>query len=158
VTLTNTNGAVAIPATPLSGTTNSSGQFQVTFTSDSAGQVIGNASTTFTLNGVTLTRATGDGKGEVGFGDSGPATKSFFAGSLRGKKVDESGTLLGGATFLVTATGGTAASAGHTPLSVSVLDNGPFDADPTSGKFLLNAYQFFAGSGLTGLALGTYTV
>jgi uncharacterized repeat protein (TIGR01451 family) len=156
VTLTGQNGAVPIPESPLSGNTNASGQFQVSFTSDSAGQVLGNASTTFTLNGLTLTRATGDGLGEVGFVDSGPATKTFVAGSLRWKKVDGNGNLLGGATFLVTATGGTAA--GLSPTTVSVLDNGPFDADPTAGQFLLNAYQAFGGSNLTGLALGTYTV
>src|SRR5262249_41792676 len=104
--------------------------------------------------GVSLSRTTGDSH----TGDGGPATKTFVAGSLRWKKVDGNGALLGGATFLVTATGGTAASAGHTPLSVSVLDNGPLDADPTPGNILLNAYQVFAGSPLTGLALGSYTV
>jgi uncharacterized repeat protein (TIGR01451 family) len=156
VTLTGQNGAVPIPATPLTGTTDVNGHFQVTFTSDSGGQVLGNATTTFTLSGVTLTRTTGDGKGEVGFVDSGPATKTFVPGSLRWKKVDENGNLLGGATFLVTATDGTAA--GLSPTSVSVLDNGPFDADPTPGKFLLNAYQLFGGSALTGLALGSYSV
>jgi uncharacterized repeat protein (TIGR01451 family) len=41
---------------------------------------------------------------------------------------------------------------------VSVVDNGPFDADPTSGVFVLKPFQSFAGSALTGLALGTYTV
>jgi len=45
----------------------------VTFTSATAGTVIGNATTTFTLHGVTLTRSTGDAKS----GDSGPATKVF---------------------------------------------------------------------------------
>src|SRR5207237_1156978 len=49
------------------------GQFKVTFTSASAGQVVGNASTSFALNGVTLARATGDSN----TGDSGPATKTF---------------------------------------------------------------------------------
>src|SRR5262249_37892943 len=90
VTLTGTNGAVAIPQTPLSGTTNAGGQFQVTFTSDSAGQVIGNATATLTVSGVSLTRATGDSH----TGDSGPATKTFVAGSLRWKKVDGAGNLL----------------------------------------------------------------
>src|SRR5262249_18361097 len=120
VTLIGQNGAVPIlESSSLSGNTNASGQFQVTFTSDSAGQILGNASTTFTLNGVTLTRATGDSH----TGDSGPATKTFVAGKILWKKVDEKGNLLGGATFQVTATGGTAASAGHTPLSASVVDN-----------------------------------
>jgi uncharacterized repeat protein (TIGR01451 family) len=154
VALTNTGGAVAIPSTPLSGTTDANGQFSVTFTSDSAGQVTGSATATPSVGGVALTRATGDSH----TGDGSPATKTFVAGSLRWKKVDEAGNLLGGATFLVTATGGTAASAGHTPLSVSVLDNGPFDADPTPGQILLNSFQSFAGSPLGGLAMGTYTV
>jgi hypothetical protein len=156
VTLTGQNGAVPIAETPLSGTTNASGQFQVTFTSDSAGQVLGNASTTFTLNGVTLTRATGDGKGEVGFVDSGPATKTFVAGKILWKKVDGFGNPLGGATFLVTATQGTAA--GLSPTSVTVVDNGSFDVNKTNGLFELDAFQSFGGSNLTGLALGTYTI
>jgi uncharacterized repeat protein (TIGR01451 family) len=156
VTLTGQNGAVPIAETPLSGTTDANGQIQVTFTSDSAGQVLGNASTSFTLNGVTLTRATGDGLGEVGFVDSGPATKTFVAGSLRWEKVDGNGQLLGGATFLVTAIGGTAA--GLSPTSVTVTDNGPSDANPTPGLFELDKFQGFGGSSLTGLALGTYTI
>jgi uncharacterized repeat protein (TIGR01451 family) len=157
VTLTGQNGAVPILESPsLSGVTNASGQFQVTFTSDSAGQVIGNASTTFTLNGVTLIRATGDGKGEVGFVDSGPVTKTFVAGKILWKKVDGSGNLLGGATFLVTATGGTAATL--SPMSVLVADNSSLDANPANGLFELDAFQSFGGSNLTGLALGTYTI
>jgi uncharacterized repeat protein (TIGR01451 family) len=154
VTLTGTGGAVPIPSTPLSGTTDSAGQFSVTFTSDSAGQVVGNASSTLTVGGVTLTRATGD----THAGDGGPATKTFVSGSLRWKKVDEAGALLGGATFLVTATGGTAAGAGRSPTSVTVLDNGPYDADPTPGLFLLKPFQSFGGSALGGLAMGSYTV
>src|SRR5438270_681463 len=60
VTLTNSRGAVANPPGPITGTTNSSGQFQVTFTSNTAGTVTGNATTTLTVGGVSLTRATGD--------------------------------------------------------------------------------------------------
>jgi uncharacterized repeat protein (TIGR01451 family) len=156
ITLTGPTGVNPIVETPLSGTTDASGQFQATFTSATAGQFLGSASTTFTLNGVTLTRMTGDGKGETGFVDGAPATNTFVAGSIRWEKVDENGNLLGGATFLVTATDGTAH--GLSPTSVSVLDNGPFDADPTPGKFLLNSYQLFGSSALTGLAMGTYAV
>jgi uncharacterized repeat protein (TIGR01451 family) len=152
VTLTGQNGAVPIVETPLSGTTDANGHFSVTFTSDSAGQVLGNASSTFTLNGVTLTRATGDSN----VGDSGPATKTFVAGKILWKKVDGFGNLLGGATFLVTATGGTAA--GLSPTSVTVTDNGPSDTNPSNGLFELDAFQSFGGSNLTGLALGTYTI
>src|SRR5262249_17776740 len=77
VALTNSNGASftqfgSVPLT-LSGTTDSSGHFQVTFTSNTAGQVIGNATTTLTVSGVALSRATGDSHS----GDSGPATKTF---------------------------------------------------------------------------------
>jgi uncharacterized repeat protein (TIGR01451 family) len=152
VSLAGQNGASPVGATPLSGTTDVKGQFQVTFTSDSGGQVVGTASTDFFLNGVELKRETGDSH----VGDSAPATKTFVPGSLRWEKVDESGNLLGGATFLVSY-GGDPLS-GLPASSVTVSDNGPFDADPTLGKFLLNAYQLFGGSALTGLALGTYTV
>jgi uncharacterized repeat protein (TIGR01451 family) len=154
VMLTGQNGAVPMLQSPASGTADASGHFSVTFTSDSAGQVLGNATITLTVGGVMLTRSTGDAH----TGDGGPATKTFVAGKILWKKVDEAGNLLGGATFLVTATGGTAASAGHTPLSVSVLDNGPLDAKAAPGLFELDAYQMFGGSALTGLALGTYTV
>src|SRR5262249_26286676 len=58
VTLSNQNGASASPAGPFTLTTDANGQVSVTFTSASAGQVIGNASTSFVLNGVTLTRDT----------------------------------------------------------------------------------------------------
>src|SRR5262249_12100700 len=50
-----------------------SGQFGATFTSASTGKVLGNASTTVTVAGVQITRATGDGLS----GDSGAATKVF---------------------------------------------------------------------------------
>jgi uncharacterized repeat protein (TIGR01451 family) len=166
VTLTNTNGANYILETPGSGTSDANGQFQVTFTSSSAGDVLGDASTTFTLNGVTLTRSTGDGKGETGFTDSGPADKTFVSGTLKWLKVDGSNNNapLGGATFLVTATGGTAAS--NSPGTATVVDNTGqagytgLDADPRPGYFQLNAFQNFDGSliPLTGLAMGTYTV
>jgi uncharacterized repeat protein (TIGR01451 family) len=152
VTLTAQNGAVVMLQSPASGTADASGHFSVTLTSDSAGQVIGNATITVTVGGVMLTRATGDSH----TGDGGPATKTFVSGKLLWKKVDENGNLLGGATFLVTAIGGTAG--GLSPTSVQVLDNGPFDANSAAGLFELDAYQIFGGSALTGLALGTYTV
>src|SRR5262249_6121184 len=77
VTLTSQNGAAANPAGPFTGTTNASGQFQVTFTSATAGKVIGSATTSLTLNGNTITRMTGDGYTTVGGSDSGNATKTF---------------------------------------------------------------------------------
>src|SRR5262249_62008046 len=59
VTLANTNGATT-PATTFNVTTDSSGHASVTFTSATAGQVIGNARKSFAEGGGTLTRATGD--------------------------------------------------------------------------------------------------
>src|SRR5262249_8049632 len=89
VTLAGVNGAVPDVSAPsdlpaanpstVTGATNASGQFQVTFTSASAGQVIGNASTTFVLNGVSLTRDTDPATAAIGAGPggSGPAVKTF---------------------------------------------------------------------------------
>jgi len=45
VTLSNSGGALATPAGPFNGTTNSSGQFQITFTSQTAGTVTAHAAT-----------------------------------------------------------------------------------------------------------------
>jgi uncharacterized repeat protein (TIGR01451 family) len=165
VTLTNSGGAsyTQFDGVPLvlSGTTDANGNFQVTFTSDTAGQVIGNATAMLTVSGVPLTRATGDSHS----GDSGPATKTFVSGSLKWLKINgDTNQPLGGATFVVTATGGTAALSDHTPTSVTVVDNTGqpgytgFDADPRPGYFQLNAYQSYLGTALGGLAMGTYTV
>src|SRR5262249_26451989 len=73
VTLAYTNGATDGGHTSLTGTTNSSGQFQVTFVSPTAGVVTGNATVTLSVLGVNLTRATGDSNA----GDSGPAVKTY---------------------------------------------------------------------------------
>jgi hypothetical protein len=72
VTLTGSNGATPVPSTPLSGTTNASGQFQVTFTSATAGLVTGHAEATLTVEGVNLSRQT---NGTAG--NSGNAVKRF---------------------------------------------------------------------------------
>src|SRR5262249_33328326 len=82
----------------------------------------------------------------------------FGAGSLKWLKVDGNSKPLGGDTFRVTATGGTAFS--NLPGFVDVTDNDPFDADPRAGYFQLNAFQNFDGGiiPLTGLAMGTYTI
>src|SRR5262249_52265561 len=92
--------------------------------------------------------------------------KTFVAGTLKWLKVDgnNNNAPLGSATFLVTATGGTAAS--NSPGSASVVDNtgqagySGLDVDPRPGYFELDAFQNFDGSTtpLTGLAMGTYTV
>src|SRR4029453_1705365 len=79
VTLANSGGATASPAGPFTLTTNASGQVTVTFTSATAGLVTGNASTSFVLNGVTLTRDTDPATATIGAGPggSGPALKAF---------------------------------------------------------------------------------
>jgi hypothetical protein len=72
VTLSDQFGAMNVPSTPLAGVTDADGEFEVTFTSDTAGQVIGNATTTVNVRGFDLTRTT-DGIAP----NSGPATKTF---------------------------------------------------------------------------------
>ncbi|MCC6493156.1 MAG: hypothetical protein IT424_09050, partial [Pirellulales bacterium] len=72
VTLTSSNGAAAAASTPLSGVTDANGQFSVTFTSATAGQVVGTAVSNVDVGGLTLVRST-DGAA----GNSGPATKRF---------------------------------------------------------------------------------
>src|SRR5262249_33161361 len=124
------------------------------------GTVTGHASATLTILGVSVTRAT-DGSQTAdsnGVFNSGDAVKTFVAGKLLWKKVDGASNLLGGATFQVCATAGTAASAGHSPLCVTILDNDSHDANKTDGLFELDSYQSFGGSALGGLALGTYTI
>jgi hypothetical protein len=72
ITLTNSNGAVANPAGPFTGTTDANGQFSATFTSASAGVVTGHATCSKTVSGVLLSRQT---NGLAG--NSGDATKRF---------------------------------------------------------------------------------
>jgi hypothetical protein len=89
VVLTGANGAVPdlispsdlppSPTTTITGTTNASGQFVVTFASASAGQVVGNATASLVVNGQPLTRDTDPATTTIpaGPGGSGPATKTF---------------------------------------------------------------------------------
>ena len=72
VSLANSHGAVANPAGPFMGATDAAGEYDVTFTSLTAGQVVGNATGSVEIDGVLLTRST-DGLGN----NSGPATKTF---------------------------------------------------------------------------------
>jgi prealbumin domain-containing protein len=164
VTLTPAGGAVVSGKTDDCASTGTSptGNCSVTFTSNSAGTVTGHASIQLTIGSATFTIAT-DGTGL----NSGDAVKTFVQGSLTWIKHDAGGSLLGGATFQVCATGGTAASAGRTPTCVTVADNttaengGTYsgsDANPHLGLFELDKYQSFGGSALGGLALGTYTI
>jgi hypothetical protein len=121
-----------------------------TFSSATAGDVIGNASVTFLVGGISVTRATGDGKSS----DSGPAIKHFVAGSLSWTKVDNGGQPLGGATFQMCRTHDwdiannmPFAAALDPPVCVSVTDNDASDTDKSNGHFTV-----------IGLPLGTYTV
>jgi hypothetical protein len=136
---------------PSPGTVN--GQCSVTFTSNTAGTVIGHATVSFSVGGVTLNRAT-----DSTHGGSGDATKVFVAGSVTWVKNDNAGNLLGGATFDVCRTADLDTHTGvfvdlAMPACVSVVDDtdgivgpGP-DQNPAPGQFQL-----------TGLRLGRYTV
>jgi hypothetical protein len=131
--------------------TDSNGQCTITINSATPGTETVNASGTVTVGGVPI------GVDTTGYGaDSISNQKTWVAGSLSWIKHDGLGNLLGGATFQVCATAGTAA--GLTPLCVTVVDNGPFDADPVLGQFTLKPYQSLNGTLLGGLALGTYTI
>jgi hypothetical protein len=73
VTLTNSNGAVASPAGPFTGTTNASGQFEVTFASATGGKVTGTASSTLSVSGSAPFTVSTNGVAP----SSGPAVKTF---------------------------------------------------------------------------------
>jgi hypothetical protein len=167
VSVTLTDGGGAAHTTPTGScttagaNTDSTGKCQITFTSTSAGTVTGQATSTLTVLGVPLTRTTGDGA----HGDSSNAVKTFVQGTLSWIKHDGQGNLLGGATFQVCATGGTAA--GLSPTCVTVVDNttadtgGTYsgvDTDPHAGQFTLSKYQSLGSTALGGLAMGTYTI
>jgi hypothetical protein len=131
------NGAATFVATgtQTQDVTLTGGSATAVINSSTAGNNVIHAATTFSVGGVSLTRATGDGLP----GDSPNATKLYVAGSLCWLKEDNQGSLLGGATFLVTGP--------SYPNGVTVVDNSPPDQDPAAGKFMLN-----------NLALGTYTI
>jgi hypothetical protein len=130
--------------------TNGSGQCTVTFTSPTAGTVTINASVSFVLDGVPLTRST-NGQGQ----NSGPAIKHFVAGTIRWLKVDNAGRPLGGATFQLCRTNdyvfdgvnGISSTPLNPPQCITVTDNGQNDEDPTVGAFLVS-----------GEPLGRYTI
>jgi hypothetical protein len=145
LTLANQNRAQASPGGPFTLTIDGSGHASVTFTSATAGQVIGNASTTFVLNGVTLTRQTGDGQS----GDSGPATKTFEDAHIT---IGPNGVNLVGQphTFTVTVTENAGGGAGFVPaegvpVTVTLTNTNGSSTSPTtfsgtadaSGHFLV---------------------
>jgi hypothetical protein len=122
------------------------GSCTVQINTGTAGSVDIHATTTFSVGGVSLTRATGTG----GL-NSADANKVYVAGSLRWLKHNGSGAALGGATFEVCRThnfdSGALGFVDILDVCVTVLDNSPPDADPDPGEFQLN-----------GLTLGRYTI
>lgn len=126
------------------------GECSVTFTSTTAGTITGHATVTFSVGGVSLTRAT-----DETHGSSDDAVKEFVAGSIAWLKRDNAGALQGGATFRVCRTHNlnteTGAFVDVADVCVDVADDsGPqttLDEDPDAGQFLLS-----------GRRLGRYTV
>lgn len=166
VTLTDSLGSTFSTSanTCISGT--SSGSCSITFTSPTAGTVIGNASTTFTLDGVSLTRDTDPATTSIGAGPggSGPAEKDFVAGSLAWEKRQDSttGALQGGAVFTVCRTHNLNTAPDPdtfvdiTDVCVDVTDD---EEAPAATPTSTNDQDTTAGEfSLTGLRLGRYTV
>lgn len=145
--LNNTANADFTPTGSNTCVTNASGECSIQITTNTAGSVDIHATSTFVLDGVTLTRATG-----TGGNNSADANKAFVDGTLRWLKHDQDGNLLGGATFEVCRThnynSNTDTFVDIDPdVCVSVADNSPPDADPTDGEFQLED-----------LILGRYTI
>jgi hypothetical protein len=156
----NLASAVFNPAATTTCTTNASGQCTITITSTTAGGVDVHATTTFSVGGVSLTRATG-----TGGNNSADAHKDFVDGTLRWLKHDQSGNLLGGAKFSVcrTQTWNSNASALVDTTDVCLGAGDPLkivddvsapggtganaDNDPDAGEFQLS-----------GLVLGRYVI
>ena len=137
--------------------TDANGKCSVTFTSNTAGTIVGNASVSLNLGSAQdpVVRSTAAG-GNSGPGGSGSATKICVAGTLRWLKVDQDNQPLGGATFQVcrthtfnSSTAPASFDAVTPPGSAcqSVTDNQGPDADNDPGELQLN-----------GLILGRYTI
>jgi len=150
VDLTDTDGSLNdVSSDTCASPGTSAGLCTVTFTSPTAGTVIGHASVTFLVGGVSLSRET-DGDAP----NSDDAIKHFVAGSIAWSKVDNAGVAQGGATFELCRThdyilpdGGIDPDPLDPPDCRDVIDNGLNDEDPAAGAFLVS-----------GLALGEYTV
>jgi Prealbumin-like fold domain len=145
--LNNTANAVFVPAGANTCTTNASGQCSITITSSTAGSVDINATSTFNVGGVSLTRTTG-----TGAPNSADANKVFVDGTLRWLKHDQDGNPLGGAVFEVCRTHNFNSNTGQfddidPDACVSVTDNSPPDVDPDPGELQLED-----------LILGRYTI
>src|SRR5262249_45259869 len=165
----------APPLLVLTGNTDANGHFSVEFTSPTAGQVIGNATTSFTVNGATETRSTGDSHS----GDASTATKPFAAARISiapnatnavGQPHTFTVTVLVihgyGKWFIVlvvnqqvtvTLTNKNGASSLHVALPIFVLTgntdaNGHFSVEftsPTAGQVIGNATTSFTVNGAT---------
>jgi energy-coupling factor transporter ATP-binding protein EcfA2 len=121
--------------------TDTNGQCEVTFVSDTAGTVTGHAESHVQVGGLSIFRQT-DGEGD----NSDDAVKTYIDGSITWFKVDGSGAALGGATFEACRT----VDRFGTDIAdecVTVTDNMSPDQDSTEGTFLLAELQ-----------LGTWTV
>jgi uncharacterized repeat protein (TIGR01451 family) len=79
VSLAGTNGATPSPAGPFTGTTNGSGQFEVTFASATPGKVVGHASSTLSVNGSAQFTVQTDATA----GSSGDAVKTFVDANIQ---------------------------------------------------------------------------
>ena len=93
--------------------TNAAGQCTVIVTSNVTGTFVANASATFTVNTVTITRST---SGNSGPGGSGPATKVFVDGNITivASAINEVGNAH---TFTVTVNGDAGGGAGLQPVA-----------------------------------------
>ncbi len=136
--------------------TDAFGNCVVIINSNVAATFTAHAAVTLTVGGVSLTRdtdllTTSVPAGPGGSLGSGGAVKTYVAGSLSWTKEDESGVLLGGATFEVCLTEVfqtfTSTFVDVVDSCFDVTDDVAPDEDPLPGKFLL-----------TGLVLGRYTV
>ncbi len=160
VTLTNDGAAFILDATGTTcdvggaantdADTDAAGECDVVFTSNIAGTVNGEATSTVSVGGVSITVSTDD------TGSTGDAVKEFIDGSIRWLKHDGDGALLGGATFEVCRTARLDSSdgsydpedvdpdlAGDQPFCFTVFDDfdgtadAP-DADETAGEIQVN--------------------
>ena len=132
--LTNSNGATA---TFVGGNTctTTGGTCTVTINSPTAGTVVIHATTTFSVNGVSLTRSTGPGLATVAGDD---ARKIYSAGSIAWVKIDGATPprYLAGATFRVRRTHDRFGAAVTAP-DFSVTDNVAPDVNADPGRFLV---------------------
>ena len=157
VTLANSSGAAYVldsasttcdvAAANTDADTDSSGECVAVFTSNSAGTVNGEASSTLAVGGVSITVSTDD------TGSTGDAVKVFIDGSIRWLKHDGDGALLGGATFNVCRVSrldsetGTYVAETPAPCFAFVDNDANYDNDPTAGELEV-----------IDLVLGEYTV